>query len=211
MTTATAGIASSFGIGIAAGLGVAAPLGAIGVLLLREGLERGWRRALPAAAGVAGVDVAYCATAILVGTVAAPTVQELGAWPDVVGAIVLLVVAAVGIARGLRRSPEPAQLSRQPLGRSRFALFVGLTAINPATLVYFAAVAMTLTQSLRAVTAVAVVVGVGLSSSLWQLLLVLAGAFFGSRANAGTRRTTVLAGNVAVAAFGAVMLVHANL
>jgi arginine exporter protein ArgO len=199
---------AALGVGIAAGLGVAVPLGAIGVLLLEEGLNRGWRRAVPAATAVACVDVAYCVVAILLGTFAAPAIDQLGFWLEVIGALVLLVVAAMGITRGLRPSAEPAFTSPHQLDRSRFALFVGLTAINPATLVYFAAVAATMTQSLRAVSAVVLVGGVGLASLFWQLLLVAAGAFLGSRANARARRITVLAGNLVVAAFGAAILLR---
>ncbi|CAM4216500.1 LysE type translocator [Mycobacterium basiliense] len=204
-------IASALGVGIAAGLGVAVPLGAIGVLLLREGVEQGVRRAIPAAIAVSCVDVMYCAAAILVGTVAAPTVNQLGAWPKVIGAVLLLIVAAVGIACGLRRSEQPTEPSRPSLSSSRFGLFFGLTAMNPATLVYFTAVAATLAHSLHSTTAIAVTAGVGLASLLWQSLLVWAGALLGSRATAYTRRFTVLVGNVVVAAFGAVMLVSATL
>lgn len=199
---------AALGVGVAAGLGVAVPLGAIGVLLLQEGLNRGWRRAVPAATAVACVDVTYCVAAILLGTFAAPTIDQLGVWPAVIGALALLVVAAIGVARGLRPHAEPAHASLHQLGRSRFALFVGLTAINPATLVYFAAVAVTMAQSLQAVTAIVLVGGVGLASLFWQLLLVTVGAFVGTRANDRARRMTVLAGNLVVAAFGAAILVR---
>ncbi|KBV02305.1 membrane protein, partial [Mycobacterium tuberculosis NRITLD12] len=50
---------------------------------------------------------------------------------------------------------------------------------------------------------------VALASLLWQLLLVSAGAFLRSRATARVRRMTVLAGNAVIAAFGAVLVVHA--
>lgn len=101
----------------------------------------------------------------------------LRVWPEIVGAIVLLVIAAMGIGHGLRPSPEPVPAPQKQLGCVRFALIFGLTAINPATFVYFTAVAVTLARALRATTAIAVVVGVALASLLWQLLLVSAGAF----------------------------------
>lgn len=142
-------------------------------------------------------------------TVAAPTINVLRVWPEIVGAIVLLVIAAMGIGHGLRPSPEPVPAPQKQLGCVRFALIFGLTAINPATFVYFTAVAVTLARALRAATAIAVVVGVALASLLWQLLLVSAGAFLRSRATARVRRMTVLAGNAVIAAFGAVLVVHA--
>lgn len=132
----------------------------------------------------------------------------LRVWPEIVGAIVLLVIAAMGIGHGLRPSPEPVPAPQKQLGCVRFALIFGLTAINPATFVYFTAVAVTLARALRATTAIAVVVGVALASLLWQLLLVSAGAFQ-VLATARVRRMTVLAGNAVIAAFGAVLVVHA--
>ncbi|RFZ46725.1 LysE type translocator [Mycobacterium marinum] len=207
--SAVAGIASAFGVGLAAGLGVAVPLGAIGVLLLREGVERGVRRAAVAAAAVSCVDVMYCAAAMLVGRFAGPAVEGLGSWPEVIGALLLVVVAAAGIARGLRRCEPATQHWQSPRSSNRFAFFFGLTAINPVTLVYFTAIAATLEQSLGGGAAIAIVTGVGLASLLWQLLLVWIGAVVGAGSTARTRRLTILVGNVVVGALGVVMLASA--
>ena len=49
--------------GMLAGLGVALPLGAISVLLLGEGVTRGFRAGAPAALAVGTVDTLYCAVA----------------------------------------------------------------------------------------------------------------------------------------------------
>ena len=53
-----------FAAGVAAGLGIALPLGAIGVLIVREGVERGIRAASVAALAVATVDFGYALVAV---------------------------------------------------------------------------------------------------------------------------------------------------
>ena len=58
----------AFVAGAVAGVGVALPLGAVGVLVVSEGLHRGWRPAAAAATGVALVDLGYAAVAVAAGT-----------------------------------------------------------------------------------------------------------------------------------------------
>ena len=66
-----------FVAGLAAGLGIALPLGAIGVLILREGVERGIRMAAVAAFAVATVDFAYALVAVVVGERVAQALAEI--------------------------------------------------------------------------------------------------------------------------------------
>jgi len=132
----------TFPVGVLAGLALAAPLGAIGVLLIQEGLAGGLRTGLPAAAAVAAVDTVYCALAVVAGTLAAPVVAGWAPWPQLVGGVLLVAIGARALAKS-RRAPAPATAtaSASP-ARGRFALFVTLTAINPATLLYFVAILM---------------------------------------------------------------------
>ena len=69
--------------GCAAGLGVAMPLGAIGVLILREGMLRGYRSGLAAATGVATVDTLYCLGALLAGAALSPVIASWGDIPAI--------------------------------------------------------------------------------------------------------------------------------
>ena len=207
------GIGTAVMTGIVAGLAVAMPLGAIGVLLVQEGALRGARRALPGAAAVASVDTLYCALAVLVGGAAAPLVASWRPWPALVGGVALLVIAAIGLRRGLVVQPgrpapdEPAGLDA---GGRRYALFFGLTMINPATLVYFAAIMSGFAGLTgRPATAAAFVVAVGAASFAWQALLVGAGGLLGGRTGSRVRRATVVVGNVVVAMVGVVTLARA--
>src|SRR3954469_13900274 len=128
-------VAAALGAGALAGLGVALPLGAIGVLIVQEGITRGWRPATAAGTGAALGEGAYAAGALAVPAGAAVT-GVIGGRERViqlVGAVVLVAVAARGLAR-LRRPPDPGP----PVPHTRvLRRFVGLTAINPTTAVYF--------------------------------------------------------------------------
>lgn len=195
--------------GLAAGIGVAAPLGPIGVLLIGEGVTRGFKGGAPSAIAVAVVDLAYCAAALLIGAVAQPVISTWGTWPQAIGGIVLIVLAALGIQRGTSRPAVSDTTPTPGPGARRFALFLGLTALNPATLVYFTALAVGLTLLQSPLAAAIFVVGVGLASVSWQLTLVALGAYLRGRSTPRTQRITALVGNLIVAALGAIMLVGA--
>ncbi|WP_265523458.1 LysE family transporter [Oerskovia flava] len=195
--------------GLVAGLGVAVPLGAIGVLLVQEGASRGRAGGAPAAVAVASVDLLYCVAAVLGGSAAAPVVATWGPWPQVVGGAALVAIAAVGLVRSRRTAPGAARETTAGRGSSwrRYALFFGLTAINPATLVYFAAIVTGLSSiTTSAEAAAAFVVGVGLASLGWQLLLVVAGAFLHGRAGPRLHAVTSLVGNGVVGVLGVSMI-----
>ena len=208
--------------GLAAGLAVAMPLGPVGVLLLREGVQRGPRDAWPAATGVALVDTLYCLLAATLGAAASPFIDTLGVWPGVIGGSALLVIAASGLWRGTVGGPRTAPGSPTgaapppPLGAgagrgtggpARFLTFVGLTLVNPATLVYFAALVAGLPQVAGDATSVLLfVAAVGFASLAWQVLLICAGGILHRRAGPGLQRVTVVAGNSVVAVLGAGIL-----
>jgi arginine exporter protein ArgO len=204
---------TAFGSGLLAGFGVAIPLGAIGVLLIQEGVTRGLRRGAPAAVAVGVVDTVYCAGAVLAGAVAAPVITSWGRWPGVAGGVALITIAILGIRRALAARGAGDEATGEAAAGSRwrrFALFLGLTAINPATLVYFAAITLGLAGLLGSPARAALfVAGTGLASVAWQLLLVAAGSLLRRRTSPRTRTTTALIGNTIVAALGTAMLVTA--
>mgnify|MGYP006946480739 CR=1 FL=1 len=197
--------------GLVAGLGVAVPLGAISVLLLGEGIARGFRRSVPAATAVGLVDTLYAAVAVALGAVAAPLVAAWSPWPTVVGGGALVAIAAAGLWRSRAAGAQDADGGRHDgPGWRRFIGFFGLTAINPATMVYFAAITVGLADLLRKPAAAALFVGgVGIASLAWQLVVVGVGGALGRRATAQARRATAVAGNLIVAGLGVAMLLRA--
>ncbi|MHA7208948.1 LysE family transporter [Arthrobacter sp. MDT1-65] len=203
---------AALGFGLVAGLALAIPLGAIGVLLVGEGAARGFRAGLHAAAAVATVDVLYATVAAGAGAALGPVLAAASPWPEVAGGLVLLALAVHGLrtARRTTTADPGADSARQPTGTRRFALFFGLTALNPATFLYFAS----LLTGLAGVTSsgdriIAFVLGVGVSSLCWQAVLVALGGLLGRATGRGLRRITPIVGNVTIGALGLLIIVRA--
>jgi arginine exporter protein ArgO len=204
------GIGAALIAGIIAGLALAVPLGAIGVLLLREGAVHGTRRALSAAAGVATVDVVYCTLAVTVGAFASPIIARWSPWPALLGGGVLVVMGVIGIVRTLRRPPAAADPSAPAGHAGRYAKFIGLTLVNPATLIVFVAIIAGLDGRIDTVAAAAAfVIGVGAASLGWGSLLVAAGGVLHARSSPRIQRLTGVAGSLIVAVLGVALVVGA--
>ena len=203
-----------FGAGIVAGLALAVPLGAIGVLVVQEGAARGVRRGIPAAAAVASVDALYCVAALTAGSVLAPIIAEVAPWPGVAGGCALIALAVVGLVRAIRRRPKAdvvqssgSEPSSTGSGWRRLALFFGLTAVNPATLLYFAAIAAGLSAAASSTLGVVVfVAGVAVASFAWQMTLVALGAALRWRNSGRVGFLTSVVGNGTVGTLGAAMI-----
>lgn len=198
------------GVGMLAGLALAVPLGAIGVLLVQEGSSRGLLLGLPAAFAVATVDMLYCVAALAAGSLLSPIIATLAPWPAVVGGLVLIAMAIFGLFRVLtarKTSGASTPVMSHGRGWGRYALFFGLTAINPATLLYFAAIATglsTLTSS--PLGAGLFVLGVTVASLTWQSALVLLGSALRWRHSARRAIYTGVIGNGTVGVPGALMI-----
>lgn len=205
-------------LGALAGLAVAMPVGPVGVLLLREGLVRGTRVAVGAAAGIATVDLAYAVVAVALGGTVSRVVGAHEELVRAVAAVVLLVVGAAGVVgwwRARRSAVAPAGEVDPAGGAGRAYLrFVGLTAVNPLTALTFATVAVGLAASLSGAgdepaglgVGTAFVVGAGVASLAWQLVLAVASGWAAPRLSAGGRSWASLAGSVVVVAMAAVVV-----
>ena len=190
--------------GAAAGLAVAMPVGAVGSYLLGLGARSPWRTAAAAALGVASVDGAYAVLASVGGVGLRRWVQRSGQGLTVAAAVVLVAVATrTGWAavRRFRNPPGAAPVVALRPARA-YALLVAMTAVNPSTLVTFAAVVLARGGSGAPTWASAALFATGafVASAGWQLLLVGGGSLLG-RLLSGPR------GQLGVAlASGAVML-----
>ncbi|MER7513978.1 LysE family transporter [Streptomyces lavendulae] len=208
--------------GAVAGLGVAMPMGAMSVLLLQEAM-RHRRTAVAAAAGIAAVDLGYAALATAVGPWVASRVSPVEAWIRLFAAAVLLSIAAHALHRSARPAsstppapPAPPPPGDRPPGNGTgsgggaggagavraFGRYVGLTAVNPTTALYFAALTTAQASALTTpATAGAFLVGVAAASLLWQQTLVALGAFAGRRISPAARAWTFRLGYGLVAAY----------
>lgn len=202
----------AFMTGLVVGLALVIPLGAIGVLLIQEGANLGWARGVPAAAAVATVDLLYCTVAVISGAALSPVIASWGPWPKVLGGAALVVIAVWNLIHARRSTAKGGPDTLRPRGRlsQRFAVFFGLTAINPATVVYFAASVTGLSELMASAVSAAMFVGGFAAASLgWQLLLVLVGAIFHWRAGVRFRGVTAIVGNLAVCTLGVLMIAGA--
>jgi threonine/homoserine/homoserine lactone efflux protein len=214
--------------GVAAGYGVAMPMGAISVLIMHEGLTRGWRTAWAAASGTALVDLGYVTLALAAGAAVTDRLQGHARTVQLVGAAVLVVVVVRGLL-GLRRTALPIVTgAREPIpapaadrsGSRPGALltarragpgslrtlrrFVALTAVNPLTAVYFVVLTAGLAGTVHGTTAaVAFACGVFLASWSWASMLAALGSLAGARLPEWARTATSLGGYLVVLGYAA--------
>jgi threonine/homoserine/homoserine lactone efflux protein len=187
--------------GVIAGFGIAIPVGAIAVLIVQVGIRCGFWCAASAGAGAATADLVYSVLAVVGGTALAATIESAGAPLRYASAAVLATIAVVGLARA-RREPEP---SATPLpGRREFAAtygkFLGLTIVNPLTVVYFAAVVLGLGLADGYTTGQTVLFATGAfaASLSWQTMLAGIGAVVRHRLPGTFATGAAVVGNVII-------------
>ncbi|WP_421735177.1 LysE family transporter [Cellulomonas sp.] len=199
-------------VGVLAGLSVAMPVGPVGVLLLRTGLVDGVRVAVAAACGIATVDLAYAVVAVAVGAPVSRVLGEHAALVRGAGAVVLVLVGTGGLVASVRAARRPLVEIPSSAGTSSplsaYVRFVGLTAVNPLTAVTFTTVAVGLAAGVdRAASVVVFVLGAGVASLVWQLLLAVGSGLLGPRVPVRARVAVSVLGALAVVLAGVALVV----
>jgi arginine exporter protein ArgO len=176
---------SDFVAGSVAGLAVAMPIGAVGTYLVGLGARERVSVAAAAALGVASVDGGYAVIAVLSGAGLQLVLSEVSGRLEWIAASVLVVVSIRTVLVAVRRYRS----NRDTVGRQRdltparaYVSLVALTALNPATLITFAAVAVGRSSREGGSTMPVVVVfaiGAFAASAIWQLLLTGGGNLLG--------------------------------
>ena len=204
------GLLSPLVSGVLAGLAVAMPLGPIGTLVFERGARLGFRHGAAAGMGVATADGLYALLAAAAGTAIAAALEGVQDTLQLVAAFALLAIVAYGLIAFLRSGTENAAPREVPPGRT-FAVFLGLTAINPLTISIFAALIAGLPEvsSAGAGAKAVFVAGAFAASAAWQTSLAGAGAFVGSRLPGHARAWTTLGGYAIVLGLAFRMLVTA--
>lgn len=171
--------------GLLAGYGIAIPVGAISVLLVNLGSRTPLRVGTAAGLGAATVDGAFALIAVLGGAGLAREASTAAGPLRWAGAAVLAVLAARTLLAAVRSHRVRGSASRQPGGLTSplraYTGLVGLTALNPVTLVYFGALVVSRQAAggFAAAQAAIFVLCVFAASASWQLLLVTGGAMLG--------------------------------
>jgi threonine/homoserine/homoserine lactone efflux protein len=198
--------------GAIAGYAIAIPVGAIAVLIIHIGLTGGLRAGVAAAAGAASADAIYATLAVLAGYGISVLVGPLMLPLRVVGGVVLIGIGLRGLLT-VWRSADRAALATGARphavhGRT-YVQLLGLTLLNPATVIYFAALAVGLPFLGGLAERLAFAAAAFIASLSWQVLLAGFGVALGRGAGHRLRRPTMLLGNLMVVGFGVVVLAGA--
>ncbi|MEU8264949.1 LysE family transporter [Micromonospora sp. NPDC048999] len=181
----------AFLAGLVAGYGVAVPVGAIAVLILGLTARTSFRVGAAAALGVATADGVYAAVAALGGAAVASLLAPFAGPLRLVAAAVLLVLAGHGAWRTVRsRTGAPTARRGLDTPARAFLGILALTMLNPATVVYFAALVLGRGQPGGSEISAAVLFTLGafIASASWQLLIAGGGTLIGRVLTSGRGR-----------------------
>jgi len=170
--------------GLLAGYGVAVPVGAIAALIISLTARTSLRVGAAAAMGVATADGIYALAAVVGGAALARVIEPIGTPLRWIAAVILLGLAARTAVTAVRHYREPtAARSSEGLGTPgrAFAGLLGLTLLNPATIIYFGALVLgrQAASSMTAASEVVFVAAAFVASASWQLLLAGSGSLVG--------------------------------
>ncbi|WP_327674657.1 LysE family transporter [Kitasatospora sp. NBC_00458] len=183
--------------GLLAGYGIAMPVGAISVLIVTLASRDSLGRGMAAALGVATADGLYALAAVLGGATLARLITPAAGYLELLAAGVLAVLAVRGL-RGVLRAYRREGDAAGPGGGGpsapadgspwrTYTALVGLTLLNPLTVVYFGALVVggrTGPDSFGH--GLAFVLAAFAASASWQALLASGGALL-RRALTGPR------------------------
>ena len=171
--------------GFLAGYGIAVPVGAIAVVLISVSARTSWRTGAAAGLGAATVDGASALIAAAGGAGLARPARAAAGPLHWAAATVLTILAVRTAVIAVRRYRSRACMAGPAAGLSTplraYTALIGLTALNPLTVVYFGALVLSRQASgaLAAGQAGIFVLCVFAASASWQLLLVSGGRLLG--------------------------------
>ena len=206
------GVVASFLEGLAAGYGIAIPVGAVAILIVNTALGCGFRIGFMAGAGAATADMLYALLAALAGASLSRLLAPLALPVRLVGGAALMVLAVWGMWKGNR----PVAGGQPSVEASRafptYVQFVGITLVNPLTIVYFTAYILgrqTPAGGASLAESALFVCGAGLASLSWQTLLAGMGGFARRKLTPRMRMAAVVMGSLLVLGLGLRIIVQA--
>ena len=194
-------MAQAFLLGIAAGYAIAIPFGPIAILIVRTGVRQGLRAAAAAGAGTATADLIFATIAMLFGAAASAFLAPILPAARLVAGAALAVIAL----RGLLAAPQSMERETGTVrAGNTYLLFLGLTMLNPPTVIYFVSLAIALPEvsadfASRAIFAVAAF----LASLSWQEVLAIVGAMLHGRLTPRLQRITAVVSSLIILALAA--------
>ncbi len=195
--------------GAVAGYAIAIPVGAIAVLIIQTGFRRGLPAGSAAALGAASADGIYATIAALAGLAVTSLIGPLIVPLRLVGGLALIGIGLrglVGLGGRFESGEGGTRLGRQRSHLRTYAEMLGLTLLNPATIIYFAALTVGLPFLGGVAERAAFVVAAFVASLSWQLLLAVFGATLGRGAGRRLHTPTMVIGNLVIIGFGVLVL-----
>ncbi|MCX5007893.1 LysE family transporter [Streptomyces sp. NBC_00638] len=171
--------------GLLAGYGIAMPVGAVATYLVSLTARTSLRIGASAALGVATADGLYALVAALGGTALAAGLQPFLLplrWISVLVLAALAVRGASGAVRQYRERRLPERAGQDPPRPARaYLALLGITLLNPTTVVYFAALVLgsRTADAVRPLEQGVFVLAAFVASASWQLLIAGGGALLG--------------------------------
>lgn len=201
----------SFVRGAIAGYAIAIPVGAIAILILETALKRGFWHGFAAGSGAATADLIYATIAATLGTLVAQWLMPIAPILKIASAGFLLALGARGLYQIWKIRGDHQALQGKDINASigkTYAMLLGLTILNPATIAYFAALILggTVGTAPSAEEKVAFILGAALASWSWQSLLAGIGAIGHRHMPPGFRVWTSVIGNIIIMALGVAIL-----
>jgi arginine exporter protein ArgO len=178
--------------GLLAGYGIAMPVGAVGTYLVALTARTSLKIGACAALGVATADGVYAVVAVVGGSALAPLLEPLMVPLRWVSCLLLLGLGIRGAVKAIRQYYErrlAGANAELPVSATRAYLgLLGMTLLNPMTVVYFAALVLggQGTADPGHLERAVFVLAAFTASASWQLALASGGALLG-RALTGPR------------------------
>lgn len=185
--------------GLATGYAIAVPVGAVAALIIALSARDGWQVGAAAGLGVATVDGVYALVAVLAGKAVAEALGPVQDTLQVVSIVALLGIAVLTLVHALRPSGTSGTAAPTWSPRKAWLTFVGITAVNPATVVYFAAIVLGGSVGIDGpAEGIVFVTAAFLASASWQVFVASLGTGLGRWISGprGRRATGVLAATV---------------
>ncbi|NMO57112.1 LysE family transporter [Actinoplanes sp. TBRC 11911] len=196
-------MSAAFLSGVVAGYGVAIPVGAIGVLIAGLSARTSLRVGAAAGLGAATADGIYALIAVVGGAAVAAVIAPVATPLRWAAAVVLLGMAAMTAWGALRKRRTAARVEKPATALRAYGGILGLTLLNPATVIYFAALVLGRGGEGGGFW---FVVGAFLASASWQLLIAGGGSLVGRVLTGERGRLITALVSSAVIAFLAIRL-----
>jgi len=188
--------------GLVTGYAIAVPVGAVAVLIIAVSARTSWRTGAAAGLGVATVDGGYATVAVLAGTAVASALEPVSHALTAVSVAILLAIAALTLVHAFRPERPDGHESTRWTPLRAWLTFAAITAVNPATVLYFAAIVLGGTVEIDApAEGVVFVAAAFCASASWQVFVASIGSGLGAWITGPRgRRTTGVVAALAIAA-----------